>query len=267
MIKLLGVPCDMHSSFLKGPAKAPSSIRMRHESGASNPSNEFGGYLEFGGNLIDCGDIAFDSDDPGEVHRQIVNEVSSHLGDGSRLIVLGGDHYITFPVIEAYAKYYKTIHVLHFDAHSDLYENFEDNYYSHASPFARILEQGFITSLTQVGLRTLCKHQRDQIHRYQVKVLEMKDFYPDFLRNLDGPLYLSLDLDVLDPAFAPGVSHHEPGGLSVRELIECLHHISVPVIGADIVEYNPDRDHHHMTGMVAYKLLKEIWGIMSREAD
>ncbi|MCB0666092.1 MAG: agmatinase [Saprospiraceae bacterium] len=261
MNKLLGIPYDAHSSFLRGPAKAPPIIRMMHSQGASNPSTERGQYLEIGHNLIDCGDLIFKTGDPGLVHAQIVREITSLIEDGSKLLVLGGDHYITYPVIEAFAKCYDSIHLLHFDAHSDLYENFENNYYSHASPFARIMEQGLVSSLQQIGLRTLCDHQRSQIDKYQVQVMEMKDFDPDRLDDLVGPLYISLDLDVLDPAYAPGISHYEPGGMSVRELINCLHRIKVPVIGADLVEYNPERDFNQMTGMVAYKLMKEIWSL------
>ena len=89
-------------------------------------------------------------------------------------------------------------------------------------------------------------------------MIEMKDFDFDFIKNLQAPLYISLDLDVLDPAFAPGISHHEPGGMTTRELIKIIQNIDVEVVGADIVEYNPMRDINNMTAMVAYKLLKEF---------
>ncbi len=176
---------------------------------------------------------------------------------------IGGDHSVSYPIIEAHAQKYPNLHVLHFDAHGDIYENFDDNPYSHASPFARILEKKLISSLTQVGLRTLNTHQREQINKYGIQVIEMKDFSMDFLNKLSGPLYISLDIDVLDPAFAPGVSHHEPGGMSVRELISCLQGINVEVVGADLVEYNPLRDINNQTAMVGYKLMKELLGLFS----
>jgi arginase family enzyme len=109
-----------------------------------------------------------------------------------------------------------------------------------------------------VGIRTLSKHQREQAQKFGVKVIEMKDFSFDFIQNLAAPLYISLDLDVLDPAFAPGISHHEPGGMTTRELIKIIQAIPVEIVGADIVEYNPVRDVQNMTAMVAYKLLKEL---------
>ena len=86
----------------------------------------------------------------------------------------------------------------------------------------------------------------------------MKDFNLDFIETLKEPLYISLDLDVLDPAFAPGISHHEPGGLTTRTLISIIQSINVPIVGADIVELNPKRDINNMTAMVAYKLFKEL---------
>jgi len=94
----------------------------------------------------------------------------------------------------------------------------------------------------------------------------MRNFNTDFLDNLKGPLYISIDLDVLDPAFAPGISHHEPGGLSSRELLNMIQQINVAVVGADIVEYNPVRDIHYMTAMVAWKLFKEVVHLMHRSS-
>ena len=120
------------------------------------------------------------------------------------------------------------------------------------------METGLVKSLTQVGIRTMNTHQRAQAIRYKVSVCEMKDFSLDFIKTLRAPLYISLDLDVLDPAFAPGVSHHEPGGLSTRELIKLIQSIPVSIVGADIVEYNPVRDLNNVTAMVAYKLFKEL---------
>ena len=100
-------------------------------------------------------------------------------------------------------------------------------------------------------------HQRRQAERFGVEVIEAWDWHRGRALELEGPLYLSLDLDVLDPAYAPGVSHHEPGGLSTRELLELIKQLPAEIVGADIVEYNPERDTHGMTAMVAAKLLKE----------
>ena len=257
MIKLIGVPYDLNSSFMQGSAMAPVFIRLMDTEGSANQFCERGKQINH--EIIDdLGDLPITRLGPIEAYHSIKTSVEEFIKDSDKLISLGGDHSVSFPIIEAHAEKYQGLNVLHIDAHADLYENFEDNPYSHASPFARLLEKGILKSLTQVGIRTLNDHQRDQAKKYGVKVVEMKDFNLDFLSLLEGPLYVSLDLDGLDPAYAPGVSHHEPGGLSTRQVIDMIHEINVSVIGADIVELNPKRDLNNMTAMVAYKLFKEL---------
>jgi arginase len=160
--------------------------------------------------------------------------------------------------VRAYAARYENLNLLHLDAHPDLYDEFEGNRLSHACPFARIMEERLVRRLVQVGIRTINPHQRAQIERFGVEVIEMRDWQPDLELEFDGPVYLSLDLDVLDPAFAPGVSHHEPGGLSTRDVLRIIHNLPAPLVGADIVEYNPTRDLMDITAMTAAKLFKEI---------
>jgi len=148
--------------------------------------------------------------------------------------------------------------ILHLDAHPDLYDELDNNRVSHACPFARIMEAGLAQRLVQAGIRTLNGPQKAQAERFGVEIIEMRDWQPGMLLNLAGPLYLSLDMDALDPAFAPGVSHHEPGGFSTRQVIQIIQEIDVPLVGADIVELNPVRDPLGVTTAVAAKLLKEI---------
>ena len=171
---------------------------------------------------------------------------------------MGGDHSITYPILKAHHKKYGQVDILHIDAHADLYDNFEGDKYSHACPFARIMEDKLATRLVQIGIRTLSKHQAEQADKFGVEIIQMKDFDINKLPEFKNPIYLSLDIDGLDPAFAPGVSHHEPGGLSTREVLSIIQKINVPIIGADIVEYNPTRDINDMTAMVSAKILKEI---------
>jgi arginase family enzyme len=156
------------------------------------------------------------------------------------------------------------VNILHFDAHPDLYDDFEGDPLSHASPFARIMERRLATRLVQVGIRTLNAHCRQQAERFGVEIVEMRNFAADQVPIPPAPLYISIDLDALDPAFAPGVSHHEPGGLSVREILSVLHRIKGPIVGADVVEYNPIRDINGMTAVVAAKFVKELASIAAR---
>jgi agmatinase len=258
MLKLIGIPYDTNSSYLKGSALAPKHIRLMDEEGSANNFCEHGKKIIEGENYKDCGDIEFTQIDAAFAYKKIKETIKSELNDGSKLISFGGDHSISYPVIEAFCETYSNLNVLHLDAHADLYDNFENNPYSHASPFARLMEKGILNSLTQVGIRTFNTHQKEQANRFGVKAIEMKDFNMDFINSLEAPLYISLDIDVLDPAFAPGISHHEPGGMNTRQLITIIQHIQVPIVGADIVELNPKRDINNMTAMVAYKLFKEL---------
>jgi arginase len=262
MITLLGIPYDANSSFLRGPADAPGRIRQMEANGSANTFSEDGKEILNGLTYYDAGDLEIAEATGFVAHTLIRNHISELVTAKSKVISLGGDHAITFPILDAYAAVYQPLHVLHIDAHADLYDLFDQNPYSHASPFARVMERKLVTSLTQVGIRTMNSHQREQSDRFQVNVIAAKDFNLSFIRQLSGPLYISLDLDALDPAFAPGVSHHEPGGLTTREVISMIQQINVPVIGADIVEYNPHRDINNMTAMVAYKLFKELVSVM-----
>jgi agmatinase len=263
MLKLIGFPFDHNSSFLKGPALAPAKIRLMETLGSANCFSENGLEIVNEKNYQDVGDQIFESTESELAFKTIKGRVAKEIADGSKLISFGGDHSISFPIIDAFTEKYSGLNVIHFDAHPDLYDNFENNPYSHASPFARLMEKGKVKSLTQVGIRTFNKHQREQAKRFNVNVIEMKDFselqfQQHVLNSLSEPLYISIDLDVLDPAFAPGISHHEPGGLSTRQLLSCLQQISVPVVGAYIVEYNSTRDVNDMTAMVGYKVFKEV---------
>ncbi len=258
MIKLLGIPYDANSSFLKGPALAPPRIRLMETDGSANSFCEFGTEILNEKNYSDLGDMIFATTNAQSSYIQIKKRIEQELETDCKIICFGGDHSISFPIIESYANKFKDLNILHLDAHADLYENFDNNPYSHASPFARLMEKGNIKSLTQVGIRTLNNHQREQAEKFKVNLIEMKDFNYDFIKTLKAPLYISVDLDVLDPAFAPGISHHEPGGLTTRELIKIIQSIPVSIVGADIVEYNPTRDLNNLTAMVAYKIFKEL---------
>ena len=120
------------------------------------------------------------------------------------------------------------------------------------------METGRASRLVQVGIRTLNKHQREQAEKFGVEIYQMKDLTKLNSLSFSKPVYCSIDIDALDPAYAPGVSHFEPGGLSTRQLIDCFNGFKGRLIGADIVEYNPKRDFHNLTAMVAAKLLKEV---------
>ncbi len=261
-VVLLGVPSDENSSFLRGAAQAPAAIRAALHSPSANLWSETGLNLGQEERFVDSGDLDLPA---GAAAFEIISHaVASVLDHDHRVLALGGDHAVTFALVRAFGQKYPDLTILHIDAHGDLYDEFEGNRLSHACPFARIMEAGLARRLVQIGIRTLNDHQRAQARRFGVEIQEMRHFDPAIVESLRGPLYLSLDLDGLDPAFAPGVSHHEPGGLSTRQVIDVIQRISVPLVGADIVELNPDRDLNGVTAMVAAKLLREIVAVMVR---
>jgi len=124
------------------------------------------------------------------------------------------------------------------------------------------MEEKLVKRLVQVGIRTINGHQREQAARFGVEIYEMKDWRDDLEFGFDTPLYISVDVDGLDPAYAPGVSHREPGGLSTRQAIDLIHRVKQPIVGAAIVEFNPRMDSCNITAMVGAKMLKEISGQM-----
>lgn len=255
-INVQGILYDEKSSYLRGPAKAPPLIRAILKNGSGNSFTEAGKDLsQIPYN--DKGDFSIDD------YFDIEEITGKNIEEGIPLLTLGGDHSITYPILKAHAKIYPLIDILHIDAHADIYDEFEGDKYSHACPFARIMEAGLAKNLIQVGIRTLSTHQKEQISKYKVDVHEMKNYGRSKLKAFNNPLYISLDMDAFDPAFAPGVSHHEPGGLTPRQVFDLISEINVPIIGADIVEYNPDRDLHDMTATLAAKIMKELWGKMT----
>ena len=259
VVAIVGVPSDENSSFLRGPAQAPEQIRQVLHSGSANMCAENGQDLSQEPRMRDVGDMPLDHNSWQRDGSPIITEhITSLLEKEARVLSLGGDHAVTFPIVQAFAAKYPDLTILHIDAHPDLYDEFEGSRVSHACPFARIMENRLARRLVQVGIRTLNAHQQAQAEKFGVEIIQMTDWQPGKALNLTGPLYLSLDLDGLDPAFAPGVSHHEPGGLTTREVINLIQGLDVPLVGADIVELNPLRDLGGTTTAVAAKLLKEI---------
>ena len=261
-LRLIGAPTDRHSSFLRGAALAPPLIRSALWSDHGNMAAESGVELGVDVLLGDAGDLPLSEADGDDA--LIATAVAGAAAAGAVPLVLGGDHSVTVPVLEALSAHHGALDILHFDAHPDLYDDFEGNPRSHASPFARIMERGLARRLVQVGIRTLNRHCREQAERFGVEIVEMRRFSPDAVPLPDGPLYISLDLDAFDPAFAPGVSHHEPGGLSVRDVLAVLDRVRAPIVGADIVEYNPARDLNGVTAVLAAKLVKEVAALCLR---
>ncbi|MGV3730469.1 MAG: agmatinase [Sphingopyxis sp.] len=262
-IRLFGLPTDINSSFERGAAGGPAAIRAALWSDRGNMASELGGEIGADIAVTDDGDLPL-TERTAEDDAAIRRYVAMLCEDGEVPLALGGDHAVSFPLVEAAATCFGPLHILHIDAHPDLYADFEGNPRSHASPFARICEAGHAARLVQVGIRTLTKHCRDQADRFGVEIVPMAGFAPDKVPVLDGPLYISIDLDGIDPSEAPGVAHPEPGGLTVREVLAVLHKQTAPIVGADIVEHHPGRDVGGVTAILGAKLVREVAALIDR---
>jgi arginase len=262
IIDLIGLPSDVNSSFERGPAQAPAAIRRALWSDRGNLACEDGQEIGIDFELRDRGDLVLT--ETAEDDAVIAAAIAASVASGAVPLALGGDHAMTHPVLRGIHAAHGPVTILHFDAHPDLYDNFDDNPRSHASPFARIMEAGLAKRLVQVGIRTLNRHCREQANRFGVEIVPMADFAPDKVPVLEGPLYVSIDLDGIDPAEAPGVSHPEPGGLTVREVLAVLRRQTAPIIGADIVELNPRFDQNERTAILAAKLVREVSALIVR---
>lgn len=253
--RLLGFEWDKGSSHARGSALGPTVVRRLLSSEASS------GYsidLTPMAEAIAGYDIPALPEDGAAARAVIEGAVAEALRRGERPLSIGGDHSVTFPILKAVAAVRGPVNVLHVDAHPDLHEDYEGDPFSHASPFARAHEDGLIARHVIVGVRCWDPHQKAQAERYGVTVLGADEAERVPAELFAAPLYFSLDLDGLDPAFAPGVSHPEPGGLTTLDALALIRRIKGPLIGADVVELNPERDPMLATARVVVRLVKEL---------
>lgn len=256
-VAILSIPIDFNASFSFGAANGPAVILESLQHGSLNKSCENSEQIHLQENVTI--EQALTTCDSNNFVSSIESYVSEQLQKGIKPLVLGGDHSISYPVIKAIHQRFGQMTIIHLDAHSDLYHEYKGNPYSNACPFARVMENKLANNLYQYGVRTLTEHQREQAKKFNVQINEMRD-WPTNLPEIDGPVYLSIDVDAIDPAFAPGVSHKEPGGLTTREVINIIHQLKGNLVGADIVEFNPTYDIANQTAYVAAKLAKECIG-------
>lgn len=252
-----GIPVDVNSSHMEGASMAPWEIKKALFHDAGNSFSETGVDLSKKENFASAGVLQYR---PPTWFEDIEKSAKILASEKRQPIFIGGDHSITFPIISGLSKTFKNLTILHIDAHPDLYDIYDYNIFSHASPFARIMEKGLAGRLVQVGIRTLTQDQREQVAKFGTECHEMKDWRGFLDLNLKGPVYMSIDMDGLDPAFAPGVAHPEPGGLTSREVINLIHQAGPHLIGGDIVECNPNCDPQGITAIVAARLVREMAG-------
>ncbi len=275
-IAVVGIPYDSAVSYRPGARFGPNHIRQ--SSRLLRPYNPLARVSPFAAQqVVDAGDIAVNPFNIQAAITEVTARALDLTSGGGRLVTIGGDHSVALPLLRAAAERHGPVAVVHFDAHLDTWDTYFDEPYTHGTPFRRASEEGIIdkTACAHVGIRGPLYSDRDlyedDVLGFQVVGAErLEDLgwrgVADQIRNRVGnrPVYVSIDIDVLDPAFAPGTGTPEPGGLTSRELLQIIRTFAdLKVIGADVVEVSPAYDHAEITGIAAAHVAYELISAMA----
>ncbi|HTZ43123.1 MAG TPA: agmatinase [Jatrophihabitans sp.] len=275
-VAVLGVPFDSGVSYRPGARFGPAHIRQ--SSRLLRPYNPALDVSPFAGQqVVDAGDLPVNPFDIGQAIAEIQRGAAELTATGARLLTLGGDHTIALPLLRTLHARHGPLAVLHFDAHLDTWDTYFGEPYTHGTPFRRAAEEGLLDPLhcLHIGIRGPLYDARDlpesadlgfaTVHAVELEsdgvtgVIErMRD------RLADRPVYVSVDIDVLDPAHAPGTGTPEAGGLTSRELLAILRGLAgLDLVSADIVEVSPAYDHAELTGIAAAHVGYELLSVMA----
>ena len=278
-IVIAGVPFDAGVSYRPGARFAPAQIREASRLlRPYNPALDVSPFETV--QVADAGDIAVNPFNILEAIETIQEAASALTQDGTRLLTLGGDHTIALPLLRAAAAQHGPVALLHFDAHLDTWDTYFGAEYTHGTPFRRAVEEGIVDTeaLCHVGTRGPLYGKRDleEDRRFGFGIVTSADVYRKGadeiaaqLRERIGnrPLYVSIDIDVLDPAHAPGTGTPEAGGITSRELLEILRGLQgLNLIGADVVEVAPAYDHAEITSIAASHVAYDLVSLLALRA-
>jgi len=279
-IVVAGVPFDTGVSYRPGARFAPTQIREASRLlRPYNPALDVSPFERV--QVADAGDIAVNPFNIGEAIDTIQHAASDLTRSGTRLVTLGGDHTIALPLLRAAAAVHGPVALLHFDAHLDTWDTYFGAEYTHGTPFRRAVEEGILDTeaLCHVGTRgpLYGKRDLDDDRRFGFGIVTSADVYRQGadevaarLRDRIGsrPLYVSIDIDVLDPAHAPGTGTPEAGGMTSRELLEIIRGLKgANLIGADVVEVAPAYDHAELTSIAASHIAYDLISLLALRAE
>ncbi len=272
---VVGFPWDISSTFRKGSKEAPPVIR-KITSKLYDPFTEEGVDLTEIWRIYDYGDVeAAASTD--EMRKRVYNVTSNLYNDELRFLFLGGDHLITYFSLHALTQLSKgNWALIYLDSHPDLEEEYEGDRYSHGSVVKRLVEETSLRpqSIVEVGIRSFLPPERKFADEVGIRIMSTVEFERlgpegaakrvlEFLPNDVDRVYLSIDLDILDPAYAPGLGYPEPGGISTRSLIDFIYGLrGLEIVAFDVVELCPQYDSSSMAAMVVGKIILETLGII-----
>ncbi|MEP7090023.1 MAG: agmatinase [Nocardioidaceae bacterium] len=280
-VAVVGVPFDAGVSYRPGARFGPSHVR--ESSRLLRPYNPAVDIEPFAHQqVVDAGDVVANPFDIEQAIGQIEAGARSLLERSRRIVTIGGDHTIALPLLRAVAAHHGPVAVVHFDAHLDTWDTYFGAPYTHGTPFRRASEEGLLdrSGCLHVGTRGPLYSTRDLVDDRDlgfevVGSVELDDLGARGVverireRVEDRPVYVSVDIDVLDPAFAPGTGTPEAGGLTSRELLAILRSFSsLNLVGADVVEVSPAYDHAEITGIAASHVVYELLSALApRELD
>lgn len=278
-VAVVGVPFDSGVTYRPGARFGPSSIRQG--SRLLRPYNPALDVRPFAGvQVVDAGDVAANPFDIVEALSQVETGIRELSADGRRVVILGGDHTIALPALRALHSQYGPIALVHFDAHLDTWDTYFDAPYTHGTPFRRAWEEGLLDPghTMHVGIRGSLYSENDLTEDAEMgfSIVHARDLdrlgahrVVELIRERvgDRPVYISIDIDVLDPGFAPGTGTPEAGGLTSRELLAMVRGFDgANVVGGDIVEVAPPYDHAEITAIAAANLAYEYCSLFARAA-
>ena len=277
-IAILGIPFDAGTSYRPGARFGPQSIRQasRHLRTQYHPSYDTEPFVEQ--QVADAGDISCNPFNIEEAVGQIQMAATEMLGKVDSIISLGGDHTIALPLLRAVNHFHGPVALVHFDAHLDTWDTYFGAPYTHGTPFRRAAEEKLFldNASMHVGIRgpLYSRDDLDNDEELGFKVVHCDEFQKEGLDHVasrikervgDNPMYLSIDIDVLDPAHAPGTGTPEIAGISSRELLGVLREFDgLNIISADVVEVSPAYDHAELTSLAAATIVYEIINLLAR---
>jgi agmatinase len=278
-VAIAGVPFDTGVTYRPGARFGPAHIRQ--SSRLLRPYNPALDVSPFANSqVVDAGDVVFNPFDITTAVRQIEQQAHELIRGGAALIALGGDHTIAYPLLKAMHRVHGPVALVHFDAHLDTWDTYFDTPLTHGTPFRRAAEDGLFVQghSAHVGIRGSLYSQHDLesdaelgfhiVHCREFARRPIDDIITALRKTIaDTPLYVSIDIDVLDPAHAPGTGTPEAGGMTSRELLEIVRGFGgLNLVGADIVEVSPAYDHAEITGVAAANLAYEFVSLLAKRS-
>ena len=260
-IVVAGIPFDNATTFRPGCRLGPRAVRAASVQLAELPSFPFGFDPFSILKVIDSGDFLLNPHNPETIISDIYKQAISIISSGASLLSIGGDHFVTYPLLKAHAEIYGPISLLQFDAHCDTWKSLGE--FDHGTMFLRAIEEGLIDveSSIQVGIRTHNEFDVGikQITSPQIHEIGLPAVVELILNHLKGKrVYLSFDIDVLDPAFAPGTGTPVSGGIASWQALSIIRSLEpLNMIGFDIVEVSPPFDHAEITSIAAATILHD----------